>query len=260
MYRLLDLCEPTRVLVSQFCGPYTCGMLDSSGSSSTCPFSCAGCLGISLIFAVRHCNCSRQLLDEISLVSLMMTILGSGPSTSCMKDKLWVSSSVLGFVSESLHQRPCLFIKDGKFCVLHYVEFSLLLPQYVPLSFHYIRFPHHLQKTPKFQSSLPVLYPFTSHLIPSVLTRRSTHSTTETSFTSPFQRGLESLLSPLSFFDFLICGLQNDYTLQLISTYKLLHIMFIFLSLHYFTQDDFFQIHPFVRKFHVVSFFLLKAK
>lgn len=202
MYSLLDLCEPPRVLVSRFCGPYTCGMLDPSGSSSTCPPSFAGCLGISLIFAVRHCNCSRQLLDEISLVSLMMTILGSGPSTSCIKDKLWVSSFVSGFVSKSLHQRPCLFIKDGKFCVLHYLQFSLLSPQYVPWSFHYVRFPHHLPKTPKFQSSLPVLSPFTSHLIPSVLILRSAQSTTETSFTSPFQRDLESLLSPLSFLDF----------------------------------------------------------
>lgn len=69
MYSLLDLCEPPRVLVSRFCGPYTCGMLHPSGSSSTCPPSFAGCLGISLIFAVRHCNCSRHARWNLSGLS-----------------------------------------------------------------------------------------------------------------------------------------------------------------------------------------------
>ena len=60
--------------------------------------------------AVGLCISSRQLLDEVSLMTIM---LGSSPSTPFGKDKLYIGSIVVGLVSQSLHLRPCLVTEDG---------------------------------------------------------------------------------------------------------------------------------------------------
>lgn len=52
-------------------------------------------------------------MDEVSLVSLMTVILGSGPSIFCRDCRLEIF--VTGLVSSSFHFKPYLVRGDGQF-------------------------------------------------------------------------------------------------------------------------------------------------
>ena len=50
--------------------------------------------------------CSHQLLDEVSLVSWITILLGSGLRALCNQNKLYVEGFVVRLVSQFLHLRP----------------------------------------------------------------------------------------------------------------------------------------------------------
>jgi hypothetical protein len=61
------------------------GVPDPSGSSHT---SASSSTGLPKLYLMFSCICFHLLLDEISLVSLMTILLGSGSKTLYMQDKL----------------------------------------------------------------------------------------------------------------------------------------------------------------------------
>jgi hypothetical protein len=67
---------------------------------------------------MRLCICSYHLLEEVSLVCLVMILLGSGPSTFCRQDKLgprlcyWVCALI-----SSLEECPNIFTINRR-CLL----------------------------------------------------------------------------------------------------------------------------------------------
>ena len=68
---------------------------DPSSSSGPSSHSSTELLKCHLTVAVALCISSYQLLDEVSLISLMMIIVGSCPRTLCRHDKLEVKGLVV---------------------------------------------------------------------------------------------------------------------------------------------------------------------
>ena len=61
---------------------------------------------------------SHQLCDEVSLLSLMIIILGSGTRILCRQEKLQVKDFVAVLVYQSFYLRACLATEDS-WCRFH---------------------------------------------------------------------------------------------------------------------------------------------
>lgn len=93
--------------------------------------------GLHLILTVGLWICSSQLLEEIILVFLMMTMGGSGHRTLGRQDKLYVKGFVAGLVFQSLHLRTFLVSEVGQFR-LRVPHYNLLGLRSISLGFHVV--------------------------------------------------------------------------------------------------------------------------
>lgn len=68
-----------------------------------------------------------HLLDEISLVLLMIIMMSFSPRTLCKQDKLQVKAFIAKFATQSFHLWPCLLTEDGQFWSLSSLTGNLLV-------------------------------------------------------------------------------------------------------------------------------------
>jgi len=72
---------------------------------------------------------------------------------------------------------------------------------------------------------------------------------------SPLKEGVKHLILVILPDIHVFCAFRVIWAFGLISTYRWVHTMCVFLWLGYLTQDDIFQFHPFAYEFHKVIVF-----